>query len=104
MSREAVALTLSELARQVDGDIVRGEPSFVIEGIASLDEATATELSFLGNERYRQQFLKTRAGAVIVPKGVEDGPEGVALIAADNPSYAFGAAVKHLLREANDRF
>ncbi|BCX48926.1 UDP-3-O-acylglucosamine N-acyltransferase [Haloferula helveola] len=95
MSREAVALTLSELARQVDGDIVRGEPSFVIEGIASLDEATATELSFLGNERYRQQFLKTRAGAVIVPKGVEDGPEGVALVAAENPSYAFGAAVKH---------
>ena len=64
-----MSLTLSELARQVDGDIVRREPSFLIEGIAALDEAGPSELSFLGNERYRQQFLETRAGAVIGSSG-----------------------------------
>ncbi|MCH7228923.1 UDP-3-O-(3-hydroxymyristoyl)glucosamine N-acyltransferase [Haloferula sp. A504] len=90
-----MALTLSELARQVDGDIVRGEPSFLIEGIAALDEAGPSELSFLGNERYRQQFLETRAGAVFVPPGVTAGPESAALIAVENPSLAFGVAVKH---------
>ncbi len=90
-----MALTLSELARQVDGNIVRGEPSFLIEGIAALDEAGPSELSFLGNERYRQQFLETRAGAVIVPPGVTAGPESAALVAVDNPSFAFGTAVKH---------
>nr|WP_226895035.1 UDP-3-O-(3-hydroxymyristoyl)glucosamine N-acyltransferase [Luteolibacter marinus] len=87
-------MTLSELARLVDGDIVRGELDFLVEGIAALDEAGSAELSFLGNEKYRSQFLTTRAGAVIVPRGVAEGPEGVALIAADNPSFAFGLAVK----------
>lgn len=90
-----MALTLSELARQVDGDIVRGEPSFSIEGIAALDEAGPSELSFLGNERYRQQFLETRAGVVFVPPGVTAGPESAALISVENPSLAFGVAVKH---------
>lgn len=90
-----MALTLAELARLIDGDIVRGELSFLIEGIASLDEASSSELSFLGNEKYRSQFLETVAGAVIVSRGLEDGPPGVALIAADNPSYAFGLAVEH---------
>lgn len=90
-----MSLTLSELALQVDGHIVRGEPSFLVEGIAALDEAGPSELSFLGNERYRQQFLETRAGAVIVPPGVTAGPESAALIAAENPSFAFGVAVKH---------
>lgn len=91
-----VALTLSELARTVDGDIIRGELSLVIDGVASLDEASTSEVSFLGNEKYKQQFLDTRAGVVIVPRGVAAGPaESVALIAADNPSFAFGLAVKH---------
>ncbi|RYD60346.1 MAG: UDP-3-O-(3-hydroxymyristoyl)glucosamine N-acyltransferase [Verrucomicrobiaceae bacterium] len=92
-----MALTLSELARLVDGDIVRGGPDLLIEGIGALDEAGASELSFLGNEKYRAQYLATCAGAVIVPRGVSEGPEASALIAADNPSFAFGLAVKHFV-------
>lgn len=92
-----MVLTLSELARLVDGDIVRGELDLLVDGIASLDEAGASELSFLGNEKYRAQYLVTRAGAVIVPRGVEEGPDGCALIAAENPSFAFGLAVKHFV-------
>ncbi|HEY1121633.1 MAG TPA: UDP-3-O-(3-hydroxymyristoyl)glucosamine N-acyltransferase [Haloferula sp.] len=92
-----MVLTLSELARLVDGDIVRGGPDLLIEGIGALDEAGASELSFLGNEKYRAQYLATRAGAVIVPRGVTEGPETSALIAADNPSFAFGLAVKHFV-------
>ena len=92
-----VALTLSELARLVDGDIVRGELDLLVDGIASLDEAGPSELSFLGNEKYRAQYLATRAAAVIVPRGVTEGPASSALIAADNPSFAFGVAVKHFV-------
>ena len=92
-----MALTLSELARLVDGDIVRGELDLLVDGIASLDEAGPSELSFLGNEKYRAQYLATRAAAVIVPRGVTEGPESSALIAADNPSFAFGLAVKHFV-------
>lgn len=99
-----MALTLSELARLVDGDIVRGGLDLLVDGIASLDEAGATELSFLGNEKYRSQYLVTKAGVVIVPRGVEEGPDGCALIAADNPSFAFGLAVKHFVAEVARSF
>jgi UDP-3-O-[3-hydroxymyristoyl] glucosamine N-acyltransferase len=91
----AIALTLSELARWIDGDIVRGELDLSLTGMASLDVAGAGDASFLGNEKYHQQFLQTRASAVIVPRGVTGGPEGTALIAVDNPTLAFSVVVRH---------
>ncbi len=99
-----MALKLSELAQLVGGDIVRGELDLLIDGIAALDEAGPAELSFLGNEKYRNQFLVTRAGAVIVPPGTEEGPEGCALIVAANPSLAFGKAVGHFIAAFSRRF
>jgi len=91
----AFALTLSELARWVDGDIIRGELDFSLTGMAALDVATPSDVSFLGNEKYHSQFLLTHAGAVMVPHGVTDGPEGTAIIAVKNPSLAFAVVVKH---------
>ncbi|MCU0795922.1 MAG: UDP-3-O-(3-hydroxymyristoyl)glucosamine N-acyltransferase [Akkermansiaceae bacterium] len=88
-------LTLQELARRIDGNIVRGELDLLISGIAALDEAGPGELSFLGNPKYAQQFLHTKAAAVLVPEGVTEGPPETALIAVANPSYAFGLVVSH---------
>lgn len=99
-----VSLTLSELARLVDGDIVRGGLALSVDGIAALDEAGPHELSFLGNEKYRHQFLETAAGAVLVARGETGGPEGAALIAVDNPSMAFGIAVKHFVAAVRRSF
>ena len=91
----AFALTLSELARWVDGDIVRGGLDLSLSGMAALDAAGPHDVSFLGNEKYHGQFLQTRAAAVIVSRGVTDGPEATALIAVDNPSLAFAVVVRH---------
>ncbi len=63
--------------------------------MAALDAATPHDVSFLGNEKYHGQFLETRAAAVIVPRGVTDGPETTALIAVENPSLAFAVVVRH---------
>ncbi|GAA5484643.1 UDP-3-O-(3-hydroxymyristoyl)glucosamine N-acyltransferase [Haloferula sargassicola] len=97
-------LTLSELAQRIDGDVVRGGLDLVLEGIAALDEAGPSDISFLGNEKYRQQFLETKAGAVIVPRGLTEGPGGVALVAAENPSFAFGIVVKSFTEGLARRF
>jgi UDP-3-O-[3-hydroxymyristoyl] glucosamine N-acyltransferase len=91
----AIALTLSELAQWIDGDIVRGELDLSLTGMASLDAAGPHDASFLGNEKYHGQFLETKAAAVIVPRGVTHGPEGTALIAVDNPTLAFSVVVRH---------
>ena len=91
----AIALTLSELARWIDGDIVRGGLDASFTGMAALDAAGPHDVSFLGNEKYAGQFEQTKAGAVIVPRGVTSGPEGAALIAVDNPTLAFSTVVRH---------
>ena len=96
----AFALTLSELARLVDGDIVRDGLDCSWTGVASLDVAGPQDISFLGNEKYRVQFLSTKAGAVIVARGEMGGLESVALVAVDNPSLAFGEVVRHFAATA----
>jgi len=91
----AIALTLSELARWIDGTIVRGGLDSSFTGMAALDAAGPQDVGFLGNEKYFGQFEQTKAGAVIVPRGVTGGPAGAALIAVDNPTLAFSTVVRH---------
>lgn len=94
----AISLTLSQLVEWVSGDLVRGEPDRVLTGMAALDQAGAGDVSFLGNEKYHAQFLETRASAVLVARGVTDGPQEAALIAVDNPTLAFSVVVRHFAR------
>ena len=94
------SLKLSELAEWIDGDIVRGDADLELSGMAALDQAGPGDASFLGNEKYHGQFLATKAGAVIVGRGVTDGPEGTALVAVDNPTLAFSTVVGHFVKNA----
>jgi len=93
----AIAITLSELARWIDGDIVRGGLDLSFTGMAALDAAGPQDVSFLGNEKYHPQFVQTRAGAVIVPRGETGGPPDAALIAVENPTLAFSTVVRHFV-------
>lgn len=79
----------------VGGDIVRPGVCERITGVAALDSAEPGDVSFLGNDKYRTQFLTTRAGVVIVARDETGGPEGTALIATDNASWAFTAVVRY---------
>ena len=89
-----MTVSLAELAALVGGTVVRGDADLVFCGMASLADAGPGDISFLGNEKYHPQFLKTRAGAVLVAPGVSDGPESVALVAVGNPSLGFAAVVE----------
>jgi len=91
----AFALTLSELVRLVDGDIVRDGLGGALTGVASLDAAGPQDISFLGNDKYRGQFLTTRAGAALVARGETGGPQALGLVAVDNPSLAFSEVIRH---------
>lgn len=94
-------LSLEELLSLTGGTVIRAEEELTLEGVASLDEAEAEEVSFLGNEKYYQDFLATRAGVVLVPPGVPETPESSALIEVENPSHAFAAVVEHFVRTAS---
>lgn len=91
-----VELTLNEIIELTGGRIVSGESTSSYTGLASLNEAGASDVSFLGNEKYYQDYLSTKAGVVLAPSIVEQYPEGAVILEVENPSYAFGLVVKKL--------
>lgn len=92
-------LTLDDLVSITGGRLVSPvqQNEMLFSGVASLDEAGVDEVSFLGNEKYYQDFLHTSAGVVIIPPNVPEQPAESALIEVENPSRAFGAVVKKLM-------
>lgn len=100
-----MTLYLKDLLQLTGGQLVTPAPEGdgpSIIGVATLAEAGADEVSFLGNEKYFKDFLATKAAAVLVPPGLPDKPTGVALIEVENPSLAFNALVDAFMKVAND--
>jgi UDP-3-O-[3-hydroxymyristoyl] glucosamine N-acyltransferase len=91
-----VSITVQELA-SVIGAKLRGDGSHEVTGCAGLEEAGASDVSFLANARYARLLGATDAGAVIVsPKGVPEAHEGTLLL-ADDPYFAFREAMVALV-------
>ncbi|CAN5323800.1 UDP-3-O-(3-hydroxymyristoyl)glucosamine N-acyltransferase [soil metagenome] len=61
------ALTLADLAKLLGAEL-RGEETCSITGIASLQSATSSQISFLDNPRYAKYLATTQAAAVILSK------------------------------------
>lgn len=83
-------ITLEELARHT-GARLHGDGQCLINGVATLADATPGRLSFLANSRYRKYLVHTRASAVILHETDLEGYTGNALI-ADNPYLAYARA------------
>lgn len=94
MTRAAGPLTLGEIARAVGGAL-EGPPDLVLSGVAGLEEAGPTDLSFLANPRYRAALAATRAGAVLVPPD-EECPERVPRVRTRDPYAALVAVLARL--------
>lgn len=90
-------LTLAAVRELTGGILLTETPESEISGVSTLSEAGCCDAAFLGNEKYFHDFLATRAGVVLVPPGLPQYPEGIALIEVDNPSLAFNALVKHFM-------
>lgn len=88
-----MTMTAQELADRIGAKLVgQGDRSLV--RCAPIEEADASAVTFVANQKYARLMKKTKAGAVIVsPKNVERAPEGLTLLVADDPYYAFRQAV-----------
>jgi UDP-3-O-[3-hydroxymyristoyl] glucosamine N-acyltransferase len=78
---------LAELAARVGGE-VNGEGALRIDGVAALEEAGPSQLSFFSNRKYRAAFEASRAGAVVV-EPEEAVPAGRSVLRARNAYLAF---------------
>ena len=81
--------TLAQLAQYVGGK-VKGNADVKITAVATLENAAATDISFLVNLKYSKALQNTKAGAVIVGKDT-DAP--IPLLIAEDPYYAFSQIV-----------
>ncbi|WP_374248269.1 UDP-3-O-(3-hydroxymyristoyl)glucosamine N-acyltransferase [Thermomonas sp.] len=77
----ATSFLASALAERF-GLVLRGEDR-PVHGVGTLADATAAQLGFLANPRYRTQLAQTRAGVVVLREADAAGFDGTALLARD---------------------
>jgi len=82
---EPTGFTLGQLAQAL-GAILDGDPSRIVTGVASLDQAGAHEISFLTDSRYLGIARSSRAGAFLADAGVDGLPGPVLRCASPQQS------------------
>lgn len=92
--RAAGPFKLGELARIAEAEIAAGaDPERRFKDVQPLSAAGPDDLSFLDNKRYRDEFRKTRAGAVLVhPDLARDAPSGTQVLLSRDPYRAYARA------------
>ena len=81
---------LGDLAEALDAEL-RGDPDLLIQGVGTLQGASAGQLSFLSNASYRRYLKSTQASAVILSDDAAAECPVPALI-SDNPYLAYARA------------
>ncbi len=77
------------------GARLEGDGALPVEGIASLEQAAAGQLSFLANPRYLELLARTRAGAVLLrEEDLEHLPAGAAALVVRDPYLEFARALE----------
>ncbi|MFP5207001.1 MAG: UDP-3-O-(3-hydroxymyristoyl)glucosamine N-acyltransferase [Acidobacteriota bacterium] len=83
-------MKLGELASRLGAEL-RGDANLEITGVKGIEEAGATEVTFVANPRYTALARTTHAAAVIVEPGFQDIPP--ATLRIENPYLAFSRAL-----------
>jgi len=79
---------VKQLADLVAGE-VEGDPTRQVKGIASVDTAGPTDVTFVVSERYAQRLGPRAVGACLVAPDVSLESDGTACIRVENPELAF---------------
>lgn len=89
--RKSGTYSVAELAARVGGEILNcTDPEFVIEDIASVEEATDRDICFVENRRYVGALSASAAAVCILPRNLADrAPARLATIVSDRPRRAF---------------
>jgi UDP-3-O-[3-hydroxymyristoyl] glucosamine N-acyltransferase len=88
--------SLAQIADLLSVPAPAGAADVSITGIATLDEAGAQDLSFLGSDRFLPRFLETRAAAVIVQKRVKLPADNTRpVLVVDDADLAAAKAAQH---------
>ncbi|MDQ3070413.1 MAG: UDP-3-O-(3-hydroxymyristoyl)glucosamine N-acyltransferase [Acidobacteriota bacterium] len=84
-------MTLQELAARLDCRLEGGDATAVVDGLAGLDDAGPSHVTFLANPSYAPRVAATRAAAIIANDALASAP--CAILRAANPYLTFARAV-----------
>lgn len=85
-------ITAGQLAEML-GAVLIGDSSSEIEGVAKIEDAAPTDVTFVADSKYRKYLGTTRAGAIILSEPGES--VDTTYLVCDDPQKAFLQAVKH---------
>ena len=92
-----VSFSAADLAEITQSKNSRGSTTETVRGLASLAEAKAGDLSFLGNARYKSEVTGTLASVVLLPADYAGEPQPNQLyLHVDNPSVALARICKRI--------
>jgi UDP-3-O-[3-hydroxymyristoyl] glucosamine N-acyltransferase len=83
-------MQLSDLASTLACEL-HGDPCLEISGVAGMEHASASELTFLANPKYAHKLKHSRAGAVLIAQKVDD--LSIAQLISANPYLDFARAL-----------
>ncbi|MGD0201400.1 MAG: UDP-3-O-(3-hydroxymyristoyl)glucosamine N-acyltransferase [Bryobacteraceae bacterium] len=84
-------MTTGELAAALGCELV-GNPDLEITGVATLDQAGPTELTFLANPKYASKVKDTRAGAILISQPARES--SITSLVSSNPYLDFARALE----------
>lgn len=81
--------TLAELAKYLGGQLVSpADGAMILSGVADLDTAEATQISFVSDKTYLPKLAASSAGAVVIAKDLSVNRPAIVV---DRPDLAFAA-------------
>lgn len=92
-------ITLAEIAK-LTGSELDGDPDYVIEDAAGVEEAGENQISFLENPKYASRVSSSKAGGIFLSKdvnGIKGGPKNK--LFTDRPKWAYGEVLKKIYAE-----
>ena len=90
-------MTLGELIVKLGGDLVQGDPEWVVDGVHSSERARAFDLAFADTPAAAAIALAGNAGTIVLkPRGAGTYPHGKCIIEIDQPRLWFARAARLL--------
>lgn len=84
-------MKLSEIAAALGCEVV-GDGALEITGLAPMEQAGPSELTFLANPKYAHKVKNTRAGAILIAEAARGLP--IASVVSSNPYLDFARALE----------
>lgn len=92
-------MTLGELIEKLGGNLLQGEPDWVVDGVNSPERASPFDLAFADTSVTTALALAGRAGVVVLKPGAANSyPHGKSIVEAAQPRLWFARAAKLLAK------